>query len=78
LSKERRKSIIVPLYKKEEPRQIHKYRDTNSWNAAYKKYVAISNKRIVNDLEDSKILDETQTSFKKNCDGIDKMYALGI
>jgi hypothetical protein len=64
--------------KKGDPGQIHKYRDTNLWNAAYKKYVAISNKRIENDLEDDKILDETQASFKKNGDAIDNMYVLAI
>lgn len=60
-----RGGVIVPLHKKGNPNVAGNYREITLLSAAYKLYARILDERLKVDIEEKKILGDTQAGFRK-------------
>ncbi|XP_077272062.1 uncharacterized protein LOC143902767 [Temnothorax americanus] len=68
--------IIVPIVKKGEGKEAGDYRGVTLMNTSYKIYAAILAKRLEKEIEEKKLIPETQTGFRKGKGTIENIYTL--
>ena len=71
-----RKAIIVPIFKKGNMEEVQNYRGISVLCAAYKVYAGILNERLKNDLIEKEILPDTQAGFRKIRCTVDNVYII--
>ena len=70
------KSIIFPLYKKGNPKNVDNYRGISLLNVISKLYCHIINKRLYNFCEINNCIPEAQAGFRKGYSTIDNIFNL--
>ena len=68
--------LIVPLLKKGDATCITNYRGITLLSTLYKIYATIVNKRLKKEIEEKKILPDTQAGFRKERGTLDNIYIL--
>ena len=68
--------IIVPILKKGGKDQVGNYRGVTLLNTLYKIYATIINNRLKKEIEEKKMLPDTQSGFRKERGTIDNIYIL--
>lgn len=71
-----KESIIVPLYKRGEVEKVGNYRGISLLCTAYKLYAEILRHRLEKEVEEHKLLPESQAGFRKKSSTIDNIYVL--
>lgn len=70
------KTIIFPIHKKGKVNEANNYRAISFMNTAAKIFMGILNDRLVEWVEDRKIMEEFQAGFRKNYSTADNIYNL--
>lgn len=66
--------IVTPIYKKRENKIAKKYRGITLMDTAYKIYAEILRNRLEDEMEKKKMLEDTQTGYRKETGTIDAIY----
>jgi len=69
-----REGLIAPIYKKGKAGDVRNYRGVTLLCTAYKVYAAILTERLRQEMEEKRILPETQAEFRRKRGTMDNIY----
>lgn len=69
-------SIVVPIYKKDDPEKVENYREISLLCTAYKVYAEVLRTRIERDCDEIGIIPESQGGFRKGRGMMDNVFVM--
>ena len=71
-----KEGIVKPIHKKGEEENVENYGEISLIDVEYKIYVEITRKRLVDELEEKKSLDDMQLGYRPGRGTMDAVYVL--